>query len=109
MRHQTRAHPLGHGVADQLTVEQILDAGKVGYIAHPGTIGRSRGELPIQKIGRQRQCRVQIRPCLKFPLLLAAQPEFRANPPDAINARPDTMIGQIGLQPPRSVNADAPS
>lgn len=64
LRHQARGHPLGHGVADQFAVEQVLDTGKiesalvggdVGDIADPGAIGRRHGELPIQKIGRQRQ------------------------------------------------------
>ena len=45
LRHQARGHPLGHGVADQFAVEQVLDTGKiesalvggdVGDIADPG-------------------------------------------------------------------------
>lgn len=117
LRYQARGHPLGHGVADQFAVEQILDAGKiepalvggdVGDIADPGAIGGRHGELPIEKIGRQWQGMPRIRRSLEFPLLLAAQPEFPAYPLDAIEARLDAVIGQVGPQAPGTLGFTRP-
>lgn len=111
-QHQFLRHSGIQGVADQLAIEQILDAGKVepavvggdvGYVAHPGFVWGRHSELPIQQVRRHRQRVIGIRGRLEFPLLLAAKAEFLANPSDAMIANLDAVVGKVGLQTLRTV------
>ena len=109
---QVFRHPGAHGIADYLSGVHVLVSGKIEpalirrdirNVSQPDLARRRSLESLLKQVLRQRQTMTGVRRRFKPAFLFTLQAKFLSKTPDAMNSDRYPMVGQVTLQPFRTV------